>query len=174
MPKPTHSKAMLTALSAAIVVVLVAAAARPVAADFEGVPTVIDGDTMDLGGLRLELHGVDAPELGQQCALDGRLYDCGMVARTALLDLTAGAKVVCKKLGAGPEGTTLARCFADDYDLSEGMAYTGWALATPTRANPYATLEAGARRAGRGLWRGRFVAPWDWRAGRRLPDEDAD
>ena len=105
--------------------------AWPLAADGElrGTPEVRDGDTIVLQGRRLRLDGIDAPELGQSCRIKSRLYDCGMVARTALLDLTAGAEVVCRPLGPGPGGLTLARCFADDYDLSEGMTYTGWALA---------------------------------------------
>jgi endonuclease YncB( thermonuclease family) len=136
-----------------------------------GVPHVIDGDTIELEGQRLRLQGIDAPELGQLCWLKSGLYDCGMVARTALLDLTAGAQVVCRPLGSAPEGLSLAHCAADGYDLSEGMTYTGWALADPAQPVSYGRHEAGARDAVRGLWRGRFVAPWDWRTGARLPED---
>ena len=136
-----------------------------------GVPHVIDGDTIELEGRRLRLQGIDAPELGQLCWLKGGLYDCGMVARTALLDLSAGVQVVCRPLGPWAETIALAHCTADGYDLSEGMTYTGWALADPARPSTYGRHEAGARDAVRGLWRGRFVAPWDWRAGARLPED---
>jgi endonuclease YncB( thermonuclease family) len=136
-----------------------------------GVPEVIDGDTIELQGRRLRLQGIDAPELGQLCWLGSGLYDCGMVARTALLDLSAGAQVVCRPLGPGSKNIPLAHCAADGYDLSEGMTYTGWALADPAQTSTYGRQEAGARDAVRGLWRGRFVAPWDWRGGARLPEE---
>jgi endonuclease YncB( thermonuclease family) len=139
--------------------------------EVRGVPTVIDGDTLELQDERLRLLGVDAPEIAQRCWLKTRLYDCGAVARTALLDLTAGSEVVCRTLGPGPQGTTLAHCTAGGYDLAEGMAYTGWALPNEAASARYRTVEAGAREARRGLWRDRFVAPWDWRAGERLPEE---
>ena len=142
-------------------------------ATLRGYPQVLDGDTLALGGQRLRLHGVDAPELGQTCTLEGRPYDCGLVARSALLDLTAGTPVACRLLETAPAlpdaapGERAARCSAQGYDLSEGMAYTGWALAERAVTLRHLRHEAIARERGHGLWKGRFVAPWDWRAGRR-------
>jgi endonuclease YncB( thermonuclease family) len=113
------------------------AAASPLAeaAELRGTPQVLAGDLIQLQGRRLRLAGIDAPELGQRCALKARLYDCGEVARTALLDLTAGTEVRCRPLGPGPAGSTMARCFAAGYDLSEGMVYTGWAGPGRTRGS---------------------------------------
>jgi endonuclease YncB( thermonuclease family) len=150
------------------------AAALPLAeaAELRGTPQVLAGDLIQLQGRRLRLAGIDAPELGQRCALKARLYDCGEVARTALLDLTAGTEVRCRPLGPGPAGSTMARCFAAGYDLSEGMVYTGWALAEPAAAGRYGAVQEQAQSARRGLWRGRFVAPWAWSAGKRLPEEN--
>ena len=148
-------------------------ATTPVAgAELRGTPQVIAGDLIELQGRRLRLDGVDAPEPGQRCALEARLYDCGEVARTALLDLTAGTEVRCRPLGPGPAGSTMARCTAAGYDLSEGMVYTGWALAAPAAAGRYGVVQEQAQRARHGLWRGRFVAPWEWSAGKRMPEED--
>jgi endonuclease YncB( thermonuclease family) len=148
--------------------------AAPLSAGVElrGVPKVIAGDIIELQGRRLRLDGIDAPEPGQRCTVEQRQYDCGEVARTALLDLTAGVEVLCRPLGPGPGGSVTARCFAAGYDLSEGMVYTGWALADPTAADRYGAVQAQAKRSRHGLWRGRFVAPWDWSAGKRLPEED--
>ena len=145
------------------------------AADLTGTPRVIDGDTIELDGRTVRLHGVDAPELGQTCRIKGRPFDCGEVARTALLDLTAGTTVICAFVApaageAGAEGRP-GRCAAAGYDLSEGMAYTGWALAERDVSQRYVRHEEGARKARRGLWRGDFVAPWDWRRGKRLATE---
>lgn len=142
--------------------------------ELRGTPKVIAGDLIELQGQRLRLAGIDAPEPGQRCALEARLYDCGEVARTALLDLTAGTEVRCRPLGQDPGGSTLARCTAAGYDLSEGMAYTGWAMVQPAAAERYGAVQEQARRAKRGLWRGRFVAPWEWSAGKRLPEEAGD
>ncbi len=142
------------------------------AAELRGAPEVIAGDILELQGQRLRLDGIDAPEPGQRCTFRKRLYDCGEISRSALLDLTAGVDVVCRPLGPGPADTMIARCFAKGYDLSEGMVYTGWALADPQGDGRYASWQDHAKRSGHGLWRGRFVAPWEWSKGKRLPEEE--
>ena len=154
----------------------------------EGTPEIIDGDTLVLDGMRLQLVGIDAPELGQACVLRSKGYDCGDIARSALLDLTAGSRVTCRRvapndtapvngepIGAAADGSRKdggpALCTVDGYDLSEGMVYTGWALAAPSERRRYGSFQSGARAAKRGLWRGAFVTPWDWRDGKRLAME---
>ena len=44
-----------------------AAAVVPKRDDISGVPRVIDGDTLDIGGIRVRLFGIDVPEHGQIC-----------------------------------------------------------------------------------------------------------
>ncbi len=156
---------------------LLAMTGHPAQAEMTGRPKIIDGDTIELQGQAIRLYGIDAPELGQACTIKERTYDCGMVARTALLDLTAGVAVTCKMVSAEPgqaagDGRT-GRCFAQGYDLSEGMAYTGWALALREVSERYLVFEERAQAAGRGLWKGRFVTPWDWRGGARLAAQGA-
>jgi endonuclease YncB( thermonuclease family) len=136
--------------------------------------TVLSAETIELNGTRYRLAGIDAPEPGQRCWLTSHLYPCDEIAHAALMDLVAGsAEVRCQPLDKMPlaDGTITARCFSEGYDLAEGMTYTGWALADGTAGGPYHTVEAAARKAKRGLWRGRFVPPRDWRAGARLPEE---
>ena len=41
-------------------------------------------------------------------------------------------------------------------------------LAYRRYSTKYVEQEEAAREAGRGVWAGRFVAPWNWRAGERL------
>ncbi len=150
---------------------------HPALAEIAGMPKIVDGYTIELQGQAIRLYGIDAPELGQACTIKERTYDCGMVARTALLDLTAGVAVTCKVVSAEPgraaEDGRPGRCFAQGYDLSEGMAYTGWALALRAVSERYLVFEERAQAAGRGLWKGRFVTPWDWRGGARLTVEAA-
>ena len=153
----------------------------------QGMPEVVDGDTLVLQGARLQLVGIDAPELEQICVLRRKSYDCGDIARSALLNLIAGSEVACKRVESAEAARTdqpaeeywaddgasgdRALCTVDGYDLSEGMVYTGWALTLPFQQTRYSRFQTGARAAKRGLWRGAFVTPWDWRDGKRLAFE---
>lgn len=163
----------------ALLIFLAAAAPAETAAktttELRGTPEIITGDLLDLKGRHLRLDGIDAPEPGQRCSIADKLYDCGEIARSALLDLTAGVEVVCRTLGPDAAAETqTARCFAEGYDLSEGMVYTGWALALPGAPDRYVAMQERAETRRHGLWKGRFVAPWDWLKGQRLPEETAD
>ena len=52
--------------------------------------------------------------------------------------------------------------------LNAWLVAEGWALAYRRYSSAYVSQELSARSERRGIWRGRFVAPWDWRAGVRL------
>ncbi len=145
----------------ALLLLLIAPPAR--AETLSGPARVLAGDRLEVAGRRLRLAGIDAPEPGQICSRDGREYDCGRIAATALMDLTAGVAVACEILGPGDPAP--ARCrLPDGYDLAEGMVYTGWALAWPRDGNPLLAEEEIASGRKHGLWRGEFVSPWAWRA----------
>ena len=50
--------------------------ATPALADVAGTASVIDGDTIEVHGQRIRLHGIDAPESRQLCRLDGKPWQC--------------------------------------------------------------------------------------------------
>jgi endonuclease YncB( thermonuclease family) len=147
----------------------------PVAAfaDVAGPPLVLDGDTIEVDGRVIKLVGIDAPEFGQRCRRGGTTVDCGMMARTQLLDLTGPASVTCViDESRSPLGwPAVAQCRVDGYDLSEGMSHTGWALPIGEASARYRAVAGDARDAGRGLWGFDFVAPADWRNGTRLAED---
>lgn len=134
----------------------------------EGRFAVIDGDSLMLGGERLRLEGIDAPERGQACRRDGRDYDCGAAAREALGALMPGAGATCSGWRRDAYGRLLVRCADGETDINAKMVETGWAVAY----GDYAAQERAARAAGRGIWAGEFDRPRLWRQGHGRPAED--
>lgn len=141
------------------------ALASPAVADIIGKPTVIAGDIMIVDGVRVHLHGIDAPEPNQVCFAKGKNYSCGLVARTALMDLVAGVSVNCRieDTAGRVAAYRYAYCEAGGFDLSSNMVHTGWALADRASTDKYVAVEQRAKEAKRGLWRGKFAPPWEWR-----------
>ena len=129
---------------------------------------VIDGDTIDVGAVRVRLHGVDAPESRQSCLAGERRWPCGEQATRALAGRIGGRTVSCEERDRDRYGRVVAVCHAAGEDLNAWMVRQGWALAYRKYSRAYVADESAAKAARRGIWRGRFVAPWDWRRGERL------
>lgn len=140
----------------------------PARADIAGHPTVVDGDTLEIGAQRIRLHGIDAPERRQTCAVRGKPWDCGAEATRALAARIADRHVECESTDTDRYGRTVAVCRSGGADLNAWMVAEGWALAYRRYATDYVDHELAAQNAQRGIWRGEFVAPWEWRRGRRL------
>lgn len=142
----------------------------------------IDGDTIQIGSVIVQLAGIDAPELGQLCADGARLWRCGLDAaaqQRARLTLRSGA-LSCTPQGrgggrSGGRGGDLAvaTCQVGTEDLAQTLLMQGYAVAMPDSPPAYKEAERSARRASLGIWRGDFVHPQAWRAGGRLPGEAA-
>ena len=107
---------------------------------------IVDGDTIELHGVRVRLAGIDAPESGTAC---------GPTATAALAGLVGGGPVVCAPIGVDRYGRLVARCRAGGVDLATAMVAAGWARDWPAYSGgAYAAAEAAARAAGRGIWGG--------------------
>ena len=132
---------------------------------------IVDGDTVVLSGVRVRLHGIDAPETRQSCrdARDRR-YRCGREATAALIRL-AGGGIRCRmQRGSDRYGRKIGTCYAaDGRNINAEMVRLGHALAYRKYSTAYVAQEREARARRRGLHRGAFVDPWAWRRGQRLP-----
>ncbi|MFG1345434.1 thermonuclease family protein [Xanthobacter autotrophicus DSM 431] len=128
----------------------------------EGMAVAVDGDTLDMGGTRIRLAGIDAPELRQECTRERRPWPCGLAARSALARLAEQGQVRCAGRQTDPYGRLVAQCSVGDIDLSDFMVREGFALAY--RGRDYAGAEAEAQASRRGIWAGTFQKPADFRA----------
>ena len=133
-------------------------------AELTGQATVIDGDTIDIHGTRIRLYGIDAPESRQTCEAAGEVYRCGQQAAFVLADHIGRHTVYCISKGDPDRyGRMIAICYTDGQDLSAWLVEQGWALAFRRYSAAYVGQEQAAETAVRGMWAGKFVAPWDWR-----------
>ena len=137
-------------------------------AELKGKPRIIDGDTIEIGGERIRLHGIDAPETKQTChKSDGTEYRCGDMATFALAEIIETHWITCKGETLDRYKRRIATCYAGPYDINAEMVRRGWALAYRRYSKQYIGVEQEALSAKRGIWSGAFVKPWKWRRGKR-------
>ncbi len=132
-----------------------------------GPANVITGDTLEVSGHRFKLFGIAAPNLPQSCTWPDKIIPCGDVARTALMDLVVASQVDCEAVERGvplPDGSIVARCYVDGFDVGKNMIHTGWAIVAPHESREYEDTQAKAQVAERGVWKGEFELPWEWHA----------
>ena len=66
-------------------------------ADITGPARIIDGDTIEIAGERIRLHGIDAPEANQTCLDEnGKEWRCGQEATLALITMVGNLTITCK------------------------------------------------------------------------------
>jgi endonuclease YncB( thermonuclease family) len=136
--------------------------------DFQASVTVTDGDSLRRGSQRIRLHGIDAPELGQECRDQaGHFYRCGEESRRMLKELIGNREISCDIIEKDRYQRNVARCRVDSVELNHEMVRLGWAIAFDRHSLEYLLAEAQARGAKRGLWQGEFELPEDFRAEQR-------
>jgi endonuclease YncB( thermonuclease family) len=136
------------------------------ARDLVGQASIVDGDTLDIHDERIRLWGVDAPESTQLCrGRDNRPYRCGAQAANSLDAFTSTRTVRCTPVDGDRYGRIVARCAVGRVDLGQMLVSRGLAVEEPQYSHGhYAADQLAARRAGRGIWAGRFVEPSLYRA----------
>ncbi|ARQ00879.1 thermonuclease family protein [Pseudorhodoplanes sinuspersici] len=145
----------------------------PVQVHASGV-SLADGDSFRIGEYRYRLHGIDAPELHQECKdIDGRVWPCGTRARTELRRIIATDPLECRSVTTDRFGRIVATCLAGSRDIAEEMVRAGYAIASGRHGapSPYEDAQRQARDAKRGIWAGTFETPREWRRGNPRSDE---
>ena len=144
-------------------ILLISAYARP--ADTARVIGVSDGDTLTvLSGktqTRIRLHGIDAPETGQ---------DYGSRAKQVASKLVFGKLVTVRPVDKDRYGRTVAEVILPDgRSMNREMVGQGaawWYKEFAPADGRLARLEAEAKASRRGLWnQPNPVPPWMWRKG---------
>jgi endonuclease YncB( thermonuclease family) len=140
----------------------------------EGPARVIDGDTLDVGGERVRLEGIDAPELAQMCPrrLTGT-WACGEAAAKELRRRVEGHDLSCEARGTDKYGRTLGVCFVGGRDVNALMVRHGFAWAFRKYSLSYVREEEEARAEHAGIWQGEAEPAWEYRRKRWAGAEQA-
>lgn len=135
-----------------------------------GRATVIDGDTIEIRGESIRLHGVDAPESWQRCDDgDGTEYRCGKKAAFELDRFLANSRPTrCEFVERDRYGRFVGVCFrADGREINRWLVESGNAVDWKRYSDgAYADAQKGAISRGAGIWRGLFQLPCLARAAR--------
>ena len=147
-----------------LVTLIASAQAEDDSTTITGVVSVVDGDTLDLGPIRIRLNGIDAPEPDQVCAADGGgTWRCGEAATARLEELADGQPGRCEAFGVDGYGRIIGRCEIDGIDVNEAMMREGLAWAFRRYSQIYVDIEEEASSAGLGVWQAPTQSPWEWR-----------
>lgn len=89
----------------------------------EGLAIAIDGDTIEIAGVRLRLFGIAAPELSERH---------GKAAKAALAQILDGTPLLCATTGKQSYGREIGSCLTDNaVDIAAAMVASGYARDCP-------------------------------------------
>jgi endonuclease YncB( thermonuclease family) len=135
--------------------------------------TIRDGGTLQLGGMTYRLDGIDPPAFDQICIDEhADAWTCGVEARDQLAKLIGDRQVRCDDLGVDltykKRHIGVCKVEGETTSLSQLLVRQGFALNVEASATGrFKVDEARARDDRQGLWKGCFVAPQEFRRGRK-------
>ncbi len=140
---------------------MVLAADRPT-----GTVRVVDADTWDVGGVRIRLSGIDAPELDQTCRdAQGVEWRCGAWATQVARQRFDGRPAFCEPVDRDRYGSVVARCYVAGSDAALTLVEDGLAFAYRKYSREYVPIEQRAAKEKKGLHATVIPVPWVHRAG---------
>jgi nuclease-like protein len=130
------------------------------------------GGAIQIGRLTYKLDGIEAPELDQTCIDDhADSWACGVEAHDRLSAFIAGRDVRCETSGPTSDKKWrigLCTVVGESDSLSQLMVREGFALAfDPSGKGRLGDEQTIAKNKHRGLWKGCFIPPQEFRRGRR-------
>lgn len=165
-----HETMILRKLILLAATAVLSSACSTQASDLIGRASVVDGDTIEVQGTRIRLHGIDAPESNQACTSQaGRRWRCGQQAALALADHLGSRPLRCETRDIDQYGRLVAECFLGTDSINRWMVRNGWAIAYRQYSRAYVGDEQLARQEERNIWSGDFQEPADHRRAGRAP-----
>ena len=132
---------------------------------------VIDGDSLKRDKERYRLHGIDAPELKQLCWIDDQPWSCGEAAGDYLKSIQGREGLFCIKVDEDRYRRDIVKCSVQTKDgikdVGSIMVEEGYALAYRQYSKEYIEEEKKAKDMKKGIWKSRFIYPWEWRREKR-------
>ena len=129
--------------------------------------SVIDGDSLKRDKKRYRLHGIDAPELKQLCWIDDQPWSCGEASRNYLIAMQGKEGMLCIKIDEDRYRRDIVKCSVQTKDgikdVGSIMVEEGYALAYRQYSKEYIEEEKRAKDMKKGIWKSRFIYPWEWR-----------
>ena len=126
--------------------------------------TVVDGDTIKLGDVKIRFSGIDAPEINQTCIASEGKVACGKISKDTLIAKVTNNKISCTDEGKDVYGRVLGECFVNGQSLSSYLVREGFAFAYRKYSNKYIQDEEYAKSNKLGMWSMEFEYPWDFRS----------
>ncbi len=165
----TVTSKYLNAMCRALVLTTLLAPLPAYAQAVSGNAEVMDGDSLVVGGTKVRLFGIDAPEYDQQCSKDGQDWPCGQEAKRQLEAIVSGQRLECNGVGADTYGRILSVCSAGGFELNRSQVEQGWAVAYREFSDAYLGAELQAKTNRLGIWSGSFVSPSEFRNAKLAP-----
>ena len=125
--------------------------------------TVVDGDTIKLGDVKIRFSGIDAPEINQTCVASEGEVACGKISRDILITKVTNNKISCTDEGKDFYGRVLGECFVNGESLSRYLVREGFAFAYRKYSDKFILDEEYAKSNRLGMWSMKFQYPWDYR-----------
>jgi len=128
-----------------------------------GVPQIIDGDTIKINSNKIRLHGIDAPEIKQNCIFQKKEWPCGMQSTIELKKLINNQIIKCIINDTDIYNRYVAVCYLNELHINQVIVKNGWAVAYRYYSTDYIIQERYARENKLGIWKGKFENPYIFR-----------